>query len=140
MAYEKQTWTTGEVITANKLNHIEDGIGGAFPCYEITYSDGAYKLNGISRAELKTSIETSHYAPIYFYHRQDGLSCYASTGGYGTMRGTMGEVVGIYVPLFGHAIVNNTTGPDNALVAVVTIPFDESKAITLTFKKIYLNS
>ena len=27
MAYEKQTWVNGEVITAEKLNHIEDGIG-----------------------------------------------------------------------------------------------------------------
>ena len=26
MSYDKQTWTTGEVITANKLNHMEDGI------------------------------------------------------------------------------------------------------------------
>lgn len=26
MSYEKQTWTTGEVITAEKLNHMEDGI------------------------------------------------------------------------------------------------------------------
>lgn len=25
-SYEKQTWVTGEVITADKLNHIEDGI------------------------------------------------------------------------------------------------------------------
>lgn len=34
MAYEKQTWLTGEVITKEKLNHMEDGIangdGGAF--------------------------------------------------------------------------------------------------------------
>jgi len=29
MAYEKQTWTTGEVITEEKLNHIEDGIANA---------------------------------------------------------------------------------------------------------------
>lgn len=27
MAYEKQTWTTGDVITQEKLNHMEDGIG-----------------------------------------------------------------------------------------------------------------
>lgn len=27
MAYEKQTWQTGEVITQEKLNHMEDGIG-----------------------------------------------------------------------------------------------------------------
>lgn len=26
MAYSKQTWVTGETITASKLNHIEDGI------------------------------------------------------------------------------------------------------------------
>lgn len=26
MSYEKQTWVNGEVITANKLNHMEDGI------------------------------------------------------------------------------------------------------------------
>ena len=28
MSYEKQTWQTGDVITANKLNHMEDGITG----------------------------------------------------------------------------------------------------------------
>lgn len=27
--YEKQTWTNGDVITAEKLNHIEDGIANA---------------------------------------------------------------------------------------------------------------
>lgn len=26
MAYEKQTWSTGDVITDAKMNHIEDGI------------------------------------------------------------------------------------------------------------------
>lgn len=29
MSYEKQTWTTGEVITQEKLNHMEDGIAEA---------------------------------------------------------------------------------------------------------------
>ena len=29
MAYEKQTWTTGETITQEKLNHMEDGIAEA---------------------------------------------------------------------------------------------------------------
>ena len=28
MAYEKQTWNTGDIITAEKLNHMEDGING----------------------------------------------------------------------------------------------------------------
>ena len=26
MAYTKQTWNNGDIITADKLNHIEDGI------------------------------------------------------------------------------------------------------------------
>lgn len=30
MAYEKHTWTTGETITAEKLNHIEEGIEGLY--------------------------------------------------------------------------------------------------------------
>lgn len=36
MAYEKQEWKTGDVITESKLNHIEDGIangGGVISSY-----------------------------------------------------------------------------------------------------------
>lgn len=29
MSYDKNTWQTGDVITATKLNHMEDGIAGA---------------------------------------------------------------------------------------------------------------
>jgi len=39
MAYDKYTWQTGEVITAEKLNHIEDGIAdmeGGDAGYECT--------------------------------------------------------------------------------------------------------
>lgn len=35
MAYEKQTWVTGEVITKEKLNHIEDGIANSETNVEI---------------------------------------------------------------------------------------------------------
>ena len=28
MAYEKHTWETGETITAEKLNNLEDGVSG----------------------------------------------------------------------------------------------------------------
>lgn len=30
MAYEKQTWVTGEVITEEKLNHIEEGVAALY--------------------------------------------------------------------------------------------------------------
>lgn len=29
MSYEKQTWVTGDTVTAEKLNHMESGIEGA---------------------------------------------------------------------------------------------------------------
>ena len=29
MSYTKQTWATGDTVTASKLNHMEDGIEGA---------------------------------------------------------------------------------------------------------------
>ena len=38
MSYTKQTWTTGETITATKLNHMEDGIEGAAAEYDFTTS------------------------------------------------------------------------------------------------------
>lgn len=34
MAYDKQTWQTGDIITAPKLNHMEDGIESA-PGYHV---------------------------------------------------------------------------------------------------------
>ena len=30
MSYTKQAWETGDLITAAKLNHIEDGVDGAY--------------------------------------------------------------------------------------------------------------
>ena len=35
MSYEKQTWQTGDVITANKLNHMEDGIAGSVDAFVV---------------------------------------------------------------------------------------------------------
>lgn len=41
MAYTKQTWQNGDTITAEKLNHMEDGIGAPIPggCLYITVTD-----------------------------------------------------------------------------------------------------
>lgn len=41
MSYDKQNWQTGDVITANKLNHIEDGIanGGGVLVVSAVYDE-----------------------------------------------------------------------------------------------------
>ena len=35
MAYEKQNWKTGDVITEEKLNHMEDGIANTVEVFAI---------------------------------------------------------------------------------------------------------
>lgn len=51
MGYEKQTWETGQVITADKLNHMEDGISGTqLPA--PTESDNG-KVLGVDGGEYK---------------------------------------------------------------------------------------
>ena len=37
MSYTKQTWVTGDIITANKMNHMEDGIADADGGNQIEY-------------------------------------------------------------------------------------------------------
>lgn len=70
MAYEKQEWKTGDVITEGKLNHMEDGIangGGMFP---IGFTDikmdppRAMTLNKTWN-EIKNALE-SNLLPVVF--------------------------------------------------------------------------
>lgn len=58
MAYEKQTWTTGEVITEEKLNHIEDGLAeaGQTSYFDINMNDGEWTITDLStRQEVSRS-------------------------------------------------------------------------------------
>lgn len=43
MAYQKQTWVTGETITEQKLNHMEDGIANTILIVGIT-EDGTKEI------------------------------------------------------------------------------------------------
>ena len=65
MAYEKHTWQTGEVITAEKLNNLEDGIaqGGSdgFFTFKITVTKDGESSTPIftknaSFAEIKAAM------------------------------------------------------------------------------------
>ena len=55
MSYTKQTWATGDVITASKMNHMEDGIasGGAY----VFRSTGSPRVLDKTFAEIKDMIE-----------------------------------------------------------------------------------
>lgn len=77
MAYEKHIWETGEVITAEKLNHIEDGVGSGFSSISITSDEdaethyftinsGADTLRGKFGPEMDTDTGKVNYV-VYLY-------------------------------------------------------------------------
>ena len=47
MGYEKNTWSDGDVITAEKLNHLEDGVSESGADDTIVYVDFVADGNGI---------------------------------------------------------------------------------------------
>ena len=65
MSYEKQIWNSGDIITADKLNHMEDGISTAgsdsgralFEYIEFEYEGSAILSLPISFNELKAITE-----------------------------------------------------------------------------------
>jgi len=47
MAYTKNTWQTGDIVTSAKLNNMEEGIANAYPLYvDATFVTGEYDMTG----------------------------------------------------------------------------------------------
>lgn len=65
MAYEKQTWQTGDVVTSAKLNHMEDGIAAAGHIVgtRIDETDWSVVLTS-TWAEVKALCESG---PVYIF-------------------------------------------------------------------------
>ena len=65
MAYEKQNWTSGDVITAEKLNHIEDGIansgGGSSTPNTLFQNDSLYYYDVELTQKVGKSNEYDNY-------------------------------------------------------------------------------
>lgn len=65
MSYTEQTWANGDIITAEKLNHMEDGIAGALsvdlivrvdvddgdPTFTVTYGNSADVLSKFAQGK-----------------------------------------------------------------------------------------
>ena len=61
MAYEKQTWKTGDLITESKLNHIEDGIANA----GASSSQEVIEIYGDVKGALSIISSDAHFARVY---------------------------------------------------------------------------
>ena len=53
MSYTKQTWETGDIITAEKLNHIENGVQDI----NMSYTKHTWENNEVITAEKLNNIE-----------------------------------------------------------------------------------
>ena len=69
MSYSKQTWANGDIITASKLNHMEDGIEAVETELTDDYArtDGAYESMTVGNAEqLIATVSVSDKVPYNF--------------------------------------------------------------------------
>ena len=83
MSYTKQTWATGDTVTATKLNHMEDGIAGAggfdvvikldkeIQDVSITASD-CHLIKG-SYADVMAKASAGNYVTALIYSFVDGI-------------------------------------------------------------------
>lgn len=58
MAYTKNNWQTGDVITAEKLNHMEDGIANSGGLLVWIYGEGSNKVFDKTAREVFTALES----------------------------------------------------------------------------------
>ena len=80
MSYEPNTWATGDVITADKLNHIEQGISGVV--FHITAQDNTLDA---TYSEVKAALDAGRICIV----KKSGestiqlvVSCYAIDSDY----------------------------------------------------------
>ena len=71
MAYEKQTWSTGDTVTAEKLNHIESGISGGgiliIGVKDETNVDATWnQIKAAARAVINLEHEEDGYLEIMY--------------------------------------------------------------------------
>ena len=93
MGYEKQTWSNGDVITQEKLNHMENGIANKSV---LTVYSSRDQTTG-KRVLSHTFAEIAPYLPFVIYGGADadpesGDECY-----YGFLYGSSGDYGSTYL-------------------------------------------
>ena len=98
MAYEKQTWVTGEVITKEKLNHMEDGIANS--------SSG-------------TNTEIIKLGTVNMGGGTIGGAVYSFSGSMSTDNNkTIGEIIGDKTIIATMLVVDSARNEDNAIIEI----------------------
>lgn len=88
MGYVKNTWQSGDVVTAAKLNHIEDGIANAAISIRLTTEDEVFYTADKTWKEIYDAMAAGFGMNIYYVD-------IAETG----VNVTMGHVISVYSDL-----------------------------------------
>lgn len=86
MAYEKQTWVTGEVITKEKLNHMEDGIANSDSGSGVFIANVNADTGVLDKTWNEINTALINKQPCYMFTQEDDaanamfpiVSCYIS--------------------------------------------------------------
>lgn len=143
MAYEKQTWTTGEVITQEKLNHMEQGIEDGVNGYECTETvtelfeetvetgEGSPAHLTYSTPITTTSLRVTFDSTVYTCPRID-MGGYVFYGGFGPNGPDFSEFpFAIQSPSDGNNLIFTKEVGEHAIKAETT---DLSASFTPCFK------
>ena len=79
MAYTKTTWANGDIITAEKLNNLENGVAGAYAL--IVPLEGGFDGYTLGKTwnEIKTAFTAGTPCFTYFAQAGDDVEAYQLT-------------------------------------------------------------
>ena len=136
MAYTKQTWNCGDVISAEKLNHMEDGIEASGVDYPIVVHfekvDGNWTADK-EYSELRTAIENG--TPV--------KGCVKHNDGYNDNYYYMDMYSNYHVAITGHCLDNVyylASMSPNANIQSVTVQMMEDNSINVMLTHIAFNA
>lgn len=111
MSYEKQTWVTGDIITADKMNHMEDGISDAG---KVMVLGSTYELSTETTTLDKTWKEiVDSMLAGYFIIYPTGVDTNVSVG-FVIQAQTMPNsyIVSVYMPSFNSTYIYTASSED----------------------------
>lgn len=72
MAYTKQTWNNGDIITADKMNHMEDGIASSDAMIVRSVDDdGTFIIYDKTWQEVTNALKNG--MPVYILEETEGI-------------------------------------------------------------------
>ena len=70
MSYTKQTWATGDIVTADKLNHMEDGIAGGGSAPLVCYFDENLGHLNVTFGAIVEAVDAGRLVVHYSNHTE----------------------------------------------------------------------